>query len=347
MSYAQASDGVRRKVDHIQIALQRDVEYHRITTGLEHYRLPYEALPEISRDDVDTSTMLFGKRLSMPLLISSMTGGASEAAYYNRLFAEVAQELGIAMGVGSQRVALEDPSLADTYKVRDIAPDILLFANLGAVQLNNGMGVDDCAQAVEMIGADALMLHLNPLQECVQPGGNTNFSRLSERIGEVCDVLDVPVVAKEVGHGISARTAGLLANAGVQGIDVAGAGGTSWAKVENARALDAGRRGLEPCLCEWGIPTAQSLIAVREVAPCLTLIASGGIRTGADAAKSIALGANAAGMALPLLKCAARSREALIERIAEVREELITVMFCAGCRSVDELSRAPLTRAES
>lgn len=344
MSYARASEGVRRKTDHLHVALHKDVEYRRVTTGLERYRIRYEALPEISRGEVDTSVTLFGKRLAMPLVISSMTGGTDEGAAYNRLFAEVAREFGLAMGVGSQRVAIENPSLADTFRVRDVAPDILLFANLGAVQLNQSCGVDECAVAVEMIGADALMLHLNPLQECVQPGGDTDFRNLSERVGDVCEMLDVPVVAKEVGHGISSRTAELLAGAGVDGIDVAGAGGTSWAKVESLRAVDPQLTALGDTLGEWGIPTAESLLAVRDVAPGLTVIASGGIRSGEDVAKSLALGANAAGMALPLLRCAAVSREALRERLARIREELVTVMFCAGCRTVSELAEMGAVR---
>jgi isopentenyl-diphosphate delta-isomerase len=344
LSYARASECVRRKADHLYVALHKDVEYRRVTTGLERYRIRYEALPEISRDEVDTSVTLFGKRLMMPLVISSMTGGTEEAAAYNRLLAEAAQEFGLAMGVGSQRVAIENSMLADTFRVRDIAPDILLFANLGAVQLNRDCAADDCVAAVEMIGADALMLHLNPLQECVQPGGDTDFRNLSERVGDVCEMLDVPVVVKEVGHGISSRTAEMLADAGVDGIDVAGAGGTSWAKVESLRDVDPHLTALGDTLGEWGIPTAESLLAVREVAPSLTVIASGGIRTGEDVAKSLALGANAAGMALPLLKCAATSREALRDYLVRLREELVTVMFCAGCRGVAELAETGVVR---
>lgn len=325
-------------MDHIHAALHRDVEFHTRTTGLERYELEYEALPEINRSEVDTSVTLFGKRLSMPLIISSMTGGTEEAAGYNRSFAEAAQEFGIGMGVGSQRVALEDPSLENTFRVREFAPDILLFANLGAVQLNNGHGVDSCARAVEMIDADALILHLNPLQECVQPGGDTNFHELADRIGDVCEQLDVPVIVKEVGHGISARTASILASQGIDGIDVAGAGGTSWAKVECERALDPQLSAVGSALGEWGIPTVDSLLAVRSAAPDLVAIASGGVRSGEDIAKSIALGANAAGMALPLLKAAAVSPEALHDRLAQIRDELITVMFCSGCGTVRELA---------
>ena len=368
MPFLRASENVRRKTDHVQVALHEDVEFRTVTTGFERYSLPYEALPEIDRRDVDASVTLFGRRLSMPLIISSMTGGTDEGRAFNRLLAEAAQAFGIAMGVGSQRVAIEDPNLADTFRVRDIAPDILLFANLGAIQLNNGCGIDSCAQAVEMIGADALMLHINPLQECVQPGGNTNFRDLACRIGEVCRSLDVPVLVKEVGHGISARTAQLLADMGVAGIDVAGAGGTSWAKVESHRAptshtpssrsgcasvpawVSSSRSGRASVpawgltLGEWGIPTVDSLLAAREAAPGLIVIASGGVRTGEDIAKSIVLGANAAGIALPLLRCAAVSREALHDRIAQLRDELATVMFCAAARTIEELRLLSLRR---
>ena len=337
MSSANTSENVRRKLDHIHAALHEDVEFHSRTAGFERYALVYEALPEISRSDVDTSTVLFGKRLSMPLIISAITGGTDEARKYNLLLAEAAQHFGIAMGVGSQRVALEDPTLADTFQVRDIAPDILLFANLGAVQLNNGCGIESCEKAIEMIDADGLMLHLNPLQESAQSNGNTNFGHLAARIEEVCEAIEAPVVVKEVGHGISARTARLLLNAGVDGIDVAGAGGTSWAKVESRRETDTRMAALGLALGEWGIPTVDSLLAVRSVTPHLPVIASGGVRSGEDIAKAIALGAEAVGMALPLLRAAAESREALFARIEQLMDELATVMFCTGMRTIQDL----------
>ncbi|MCE5199617.1 MAG: type 2 isopentenyl-diphosphate Delta-isomerase [Armatimonadota bacterium] len=344
MSYARASDNVQRKADHVWAALNRDVEFHTVTAGFERYVFHHEALPEINRDDVDTSVRLFGRRLSMPLIISSMTGGTAEASEYNHIFAEAAQRFGLAMGVGSQRVAVDDPDLEWTFRVRDIAPDILLFANIGAIQLNNGYDVDSCARAVEMIGADALFLHVNPLQECVQSNGNTNFQDLAVKIREVCESSDVPVVVKEVGHGISARAAGLLADVGVSGIDVAGAGGTSWSKVESYRSSDAGLVALGSAMSEWGIPTVDSLMAVRSVAPGLTLIASGGVRSGEDIAKSIALGADTTGIALPFLKSAASSRDVIFSHIARLRDELATVMFCTGSRTVEELHNAPLAK---
>ena len=346
LSYVRVSENARRKADHIHAALNEDVEFHTLTAGFDRYQFNYEALPEINRSDVDTSVVLFGKRLAMPLIISSMTGGTQEAAVFNERLAAAAQRSQIAMGVGSQRVALEQPEIEATFHVRQVAPDILLFANLGAVQLNNGCEVESCARAVEMIDADALMLHLNPLQECVQVNGNTNFRELSDRIAVVCSALDVPVVVKEVGHGISARTAELLVEAGVDGIDVAGAGGTSWAKVEGQRTSDPAAFSLGASLGEWGIPTVDSLAAVRSVSPFGVVIASGGVRSGVDMAKSVALGADAVGMALPLLRTAAISQEALHARIAHLQEELATVMFCTGCRTMDDLqARAPLVEA--
>lgn len=337
MSFARAYENIQRKADHVYAALHEDVEFHKLTTGFERYSFVHEALPEIDRNDIDMSVTLLNKRLAMPLMISPMTGGTPEAAEYNRIFAEAAQRYGLAMGVGSQRVALESPKLDWTFQVRDIAPDILLFANLGAVQLNNGCDIDSCRRVVDMIDADALMLHLNPLQECVQTHGNVNFRLLSAKIGEVCDLLDVPVFVKEVGHGISANTASLLADVGVAGIDVAGAGGTSWAKVESKRSVNHISAGLGESMGEWGIPTTDSIIAVKKAAGNLAVIAGGGVRSGQDIAKSIALGADAAGIALPFLKCAAISADTLFEKVEELREELTTVMFCTGCKTIEEL----------
>jgi isopentenyl-diphosphate delta-isomerase len=228
----------QRKADHIKINLEKDVR-SALTTGLEKYHFIHEALPELDLERIETSLSLFGKRLAAPILISSMTGGTEEAGEINQRLAEAAQEVGVAMGVGSQRAALENPKETPTFAIaRKAAPDILLFANLGAVQLNYGYGIDQCRQAVDMIQADALILHLNPLQEAVQDAGDTNFAELSKKIEEICQKLEVPVIAKEVGWGISERTARILADCGVVAIDVAGAGGTSWSQVEMYRAPD-------------------------------------------------------------------------------------------------------------
>ncbi|MBC7316403.1 MAG: type 2 isopentenyl-diphosphate Delta-isomerase, partial [Chloroflexi bacterium] len=225
----------KRKSEHLKICLEKDVS-SAVTTGLERYRLIHEALPEISLAEVDLSVEFLGRRLQAPLLISAMTGGAAEAREINRRLARAAQEFGLAMALGSQRAALENPALMSTYHVRDVAPDILLLANIGAVQLNEGYDVEMCRRAVESVGADALVLHLNPLQEALQPEGDTNFRGLAAKIETLCQILSVPVLVKEVGYGLSLKTAQRLHQAGVWGLDIAGAGGTSWSKVEAYRA---------------------------------------------------------------------------------------------------------------
>lgn len=336
----------RRKADHIRINLEEDVQFPRLTTGLERYRFIHQALPELNLDEIDLSTTLLGKRLRAPLLISSMTGGTETARTINRNLAQAAQAAGIAMGLGSQRAAIENPALASTYQVRDLAPDILLFANLGAVQLNYGYGVDQCRRAVEMVEADALILHLNALQEAVQPGGDGNWKGLLRRIEAVCRALPVPVVVKEVGWGLSERVARQLAEAGVAALDVAGAGGTSWSEVEARRAPTELHRRVASAFADWGLPTAETLLMARRGAPNLPIIASGGLRDGIDVAKCIALGAAAAGMAGPFLKAAAVSTEAVSEVITEVTRVLRIAMFCAGAGSIPELQATPLLKSD-
>jgi isopentenyl-diphosphate delta-isomerase len=272
----------QRKADHIRINLEEDVSFPNLTTGFEYFRFVHQALPELNLADVETDIRVFGKRLQAPLLISSMTGGAEEAGRVNLRLAEAAEAAGVAMGVGSQRVALEDPRQARSFQVRRVAPHILLFANLGAVQLNMGYTVDDCLRAVEMIEADALILHLNPLQEAVQAGGDVRWAGLAKKIEGVCKALPVPVIVKEVGWGVSSQTAQLLADAGVAAIDVAGAGGTSWSQVEYHRSDDPLLRRLARTFADWGISTAESLLMVRETLPDMTLFASGGLRTGIE-----------------------------------------------------------------
>ncbi len=335
----------QRKSEHLRILLKEDVRFRNLTTGLERYHFIHQALPEVNRDDIDLSKSLLGKDLSAPLIISSMTGGTEEAETVNKNLALAAQIHGLGMGVGSQRTALEEPNLSHTYQVRDVAPDILLLANLGAVQLNYGYGIKRCQQAVEMIEADGLILHLNPLQEALQPEGNTDFSGLLAKIEEVCRGLSVPVIVKEVGWGISEDVARRLANAGVAAIDAAGTGGTSWSEVEMHRVVNESSRRIAAAFADWGIPTAESIQMVRRGAPGVTLIASGGIRTGVEAAKSIALGADAAALATPFLKPATVSSEAVGEKIREILEELRTAMFCVGARNLQELKSAPLLKA--
>lgn len=327
----------RRKAEQLRVNLEHEVQFKEVSTGLEEYFFIHQALPEMDLAEVDTSLMLYGKKLNAPILISPMTGGTPEARRINLNLAAAAQELGIAMGIGSQRAALEDPSLAETFRVREVAPNILLFANLGAVQLNNGYDVALCLKAVEMIRADALILHLNPLQEALQPGGETNFFGLLSRIENICRCLPVPVVVKEVGCGISGEVARMLREAGVAGIDVAGAGGTSW--VEVSRHLGAGE--LAAAFTSWGIPTAVSLKLVREAVSDIAIFASGGIRNGVDVAKAIALGADAVGIAGPLLRLSLESPQAVLEYLRTVIAQLRIAMFCTGIRNLAGLKNTP------
>ncbi len=331
----------RRKAEHLKINLEQDVQ-SGLTTGLEKYRLLHQALPELDLEKVDTSLSLFKRNLGAPILISSMTGGTPEAAVINHRLAEAAQTAGVAIGVGSQRAALEHPEQAATFQMRRYAPDALLFANLGAVQLNYGYGLAECQRAVEMIAADALILHLNPLQEAVQEGGDTNFGSLAARIEGICKSVGVPVIVKEVGWGISARTAKLLADCGVTAIDVAGAGGTSWSQVEMHRASDDFMRRLAAAFVAWGIPTAESILMVKKAAPNMAIFASGGLRNGLDIAKCIALGASLGGMAGPFLRAASSSSERVVTEINLIIRELRVAMFAAGAASLDALARAEL-----
>ncbi len=331
-----------RKVDHIRINLDTDVQFPRLTTGLERYRFMHQALPELSLSDVETATCLFGKRLAAPILISSMTGGTEIARTINRRLARAASRHGIAMGLGSQRAAIEDSALASSYGIRDLAPDILLFANVGGVQLNYGYGVDECRRAIDMVGADALILHFNVLQEAVQPEGDTNFAGLLRKVEAVCSQLDAPVIAKEVGWGFSEAAVRDLANAGVSAIDVAGAGGTSWSEVEYHRAPSSFHARVARSFADWGIPTAEAVQYARAAAPQLPIIASGGLRDGIDIAKCLALGADAGGLASPFLKAASDSTQAVVELIETLKAQLRIAMLCAATRDLAALKRAPL-----
>ena len=332
-----------RKADHIRINLTQDVQ-SGLTTGLERYRFVHQALPERNLDEVDLGTVFLGHELRAPLLVSSMTGGTDQAHAINRVLAEAAERTGIAMGLGSQRVALEDERAARTFQVRDVAPTAMLLANLGAVQLNHGVGVQECQRAVEMIHADALILHLNALQEALQPEGDHDFSNLLSKIGQVCRALPVPVVVKEVGWGISVKVARWLADAGVAAVDVAGAGGTSWSQVEMHRTTDPDVARLAGDFVGWGIPTAEALVQCRAELPSLPLIASGGIRNGIEAAKCIALGANLAGSAHPFLKAASVSLEATIKEIRLMALQMRIAMFAAGAGSLAELRHTSLIK---
>lgn len=332
----------QRKADHIRINLEENVGFLTLTTGLEKYRLVHQALPELNFDEIDTTVSLFGKQLAAPLLVSSMTGGTAEAEQINRNLAQAAEQYQVAIGVGSQRAGLEQVAAVPSFRVRDVAPSVLLFANLGAVQLNYGYTIDHCRRAVEMIDADALILHLNPLQEVVQSGGDTNWRGLYEKIGQICRKLEKPVIVKEVGWGISAPVARRLFEMGVQAIDVAGAGGTSWSQVEMYRAPTEKLRRLAAAFGDWGIPTAESLRSVATVRqalaqPELAIFASGGIRSGQDMAKCVALGAELVGLASPFLKRAVDSSAAVADEMDLLLSELRIAMFCAGAQNLAAL----------
>jgi isopentenyl-diphosphate delta-isomerase len=332
-----------RKDDHVKINLEKDVR-SSLTNGLENFRFIHEALPDLDLDQVDTGITLFQKRLNAPILVSSMTGGTQDAGVFNLRLAEAAQACGFAMGVGSQRAALEHPEFAASFQVRKVAPDILLFSNIGAVQLNNGYGLEECRRAVEMIEADALYLHLNPLQEALQVGGDTNWKGLDKKIEQVCKKIKVPVIVKEVGWGISEKTAKRLADCGVAGIDVAGAGGTSWSQVEMYRSPDEFMRKLAATFVGWGIPTAEAIINVKRFAPNLHILASGGINDGLDIAKCLALGAAVAGMAGKFLKAAAISTENVVELMQLTQKQLQITMFGTGAANIKALQTQHLLK---
>jgi isopentenyl-diphosphate delta-isomerase len=333
----------QRKADHIRINLEEDVQFPTLPTGLEEYRFVHQALPELDLDDVETHITIFKKRVAAPILVSSMTGGTAQAQTINRNLAAAAQARGLAMGLGSQRAGLErGEESANTFRVRALAPDILLFANLGAVQLNYGYSVEQCRRAVEMIEADALILHLNPLQEVLQAEGDFKWRGLLAKIEAVCRTLPVPVVAKEVGWGISAQSARALYNAGISAIDVAGAGGTSWSQVEMHRAPTERLRRLAAAFSDWGIPTAETLQMVYGMRAEMELVdrplfASGGIRSGQDIAKCVALGADLVGLASPFLKRAVDSAEAVVAEMEVLEAELRIAMFCSGAADLTAL----------
>lgn len=328
-----------RKKRHIDACLSDPVQYVTRTTGLERFDVPYQALPDSNLATVDLSTEFLGKRLAAPVLIGAMTGGAKLSATVNRHLARAAQTLGIGMMLGSQRIMLVDPDSAGTFAVRDVAPDILLFGNIGLTQVGNLADMDRLNTLVDRVGADALAVHTNPLQEAVQRDGDTNFSGQLRRLADLTHAVDIPVVLKEVGHGIGAGTVRRLGGCRLAAIDIAGAGGTSWARVE--QFVRSGRI-TSPELAEWGIPTADALIEVHAAAPHIPLIASGGIRSGMDAAKAIALGASAVAVALPLLAPAVQSAEAVEEWLRQFIDELRVVMHCADAGDISQLQRVTL-----
>ncbi len=327
-----------RKAEHIELALEEGMQLR--ASFFDDYVFDHQALPEIDYAEIDLSTEFLGRSLGAPLLISCMTGGTGEATRINRNLAEGAERARIAVGVGSQRKALEDPEQASSFQIRSMAPSVPLLANLGAVQLNYGFGLEECRAAVEMIDADALVLHLNPLQEAIQPEGQCDFSGLTGKMGEIGRRLEVPLVVKEIGCGLSVEAARGIRDAGITIVDTAGLGGTSWARIEASRASDI---ELGELFADWGVSTPRSIRALAGVGG-MTIIGSGGVRNGLDAAKAIALGADLVGIAQPFLTAAVDSADRVAETAERVVRELQIAMFCLGARSIDELQQVALLR---
>jgi isopentenyl-diphosphate Delta-isomerase len=329
----------RRKADHLEVAASGRAESAR-TTLLEQVHLIHQALPELALDDIDLTTELVGKRLAAPLVITGMTGGTAEAAAVNRDLARAAQDAGVALGLGSQRAMAEHPELAATYQVRDVAPDVVLFGNVGAVQAL-AMGPARVVELARAIGADAIAVHLNPGQELIQDAGDRDFRGLVAAIARLVEAAPLPVIVKETGCGLSPQAARALVDAGVHTVDVAGAGGTSWVAVEAIRATpDSAAAVLGAELWDWGVPTAVSVAAC--VGAGLTTIASGGLRSGYDVARALALGARAGGMAAPMLRAQrAGGADAVRDMIDRVTRAIRAVCLLTASRSAAELARAP------
>ncbi len=337
MTDSQVAD---RKVEHIRI-ITSDTGVERNDSGFDQIQLTHRALPELNYTDISTQTTFLGKPLSFPLLISSMTGGTGEEILrINRNLATAAEKTGVAMAVGSQRVMFTDQSATASFALRDVAPTAPIIGNVGAVQLNYGFGRSECLEAVEAIQADGLYLHLNPLQEVIQPEGDINFANLLAQIADITEALSVPVLLKEIGCGLSAQDIQQAFNAGVRHFDVAGRGGTSWSRIEyHRRAHDGDDLGL--VFQDWGLTTVNALqdahACLRDANETTTLIASGGIRNGIDMAKSLILGADLCGVAAPFLSAAQTSSEAVVAVIEKFRREFQTAMFLLGCQNIAAL----------
>lgn len=331
-----------RKTEHIDLCLTADVEGRSITTGFENYTFIHQALPEINFQDITIHSNFLNKPMKTPFLISSMTGGSEKAAEINKNLALAAERNGWAMGLGSTRAAIEGKKYADTFKVRSFAPTIPLFANLGAVQLNYGYGVEECRHIIDLTESDGLVLHLNSIQEMIQQEGDTNFKGLFTKIEALVKQIDVPIGIKEVGWGVNGELAKQFFDIGIAFVDVAGAGGTSWSQVEKLRSEQTVKRKAAEAFSDWGIPTSAAIKDVRKKKNQETLIASGGLKTGVDAAKALALGADLAGFGKAILLNAATSLEAVIESFDRIELELKMAMFGTGVESVNELNYSDL-----
>lgn len=335
----------KRKADHIRIALSRNVSARQTTTGFEDVHFVHRALPEINMQQIDLSTTVFNHKFAAPIIAGAITGGTVKAGEINATIAEAVEELGLGMGLGSQRAAIEDEQLDKTFIVaRRNAPTAFMLANIGGVQFVNGYGPEEAKKALDMIEADAIAIHLNPLQEIIQPEGQTNFQGVLTKIGEATRELEKPIIVKETGAGIAAEEAKKLEDVGVEGIDVSGAGGTSWAAVEFYRTKKHrknSQHGLGDVLWDWGIPTAASIIEVSQTVE-IPIIASGGIRSGVDMAKALALGASLTSLSQPVLKAAVKGVEETKNFFSLLIEELRDVMFLVGAGSVEDLHETPI-----
>ena len=329
-----------RKRRHIDVCLSEAVDYQTVSTGLESYRLPYNALTQTDLRSVDLSTDFLGARLRAPVLIGSMTGGAELSGTINRNLAVAAQQLGVGMMLGSQRIMLDNAAASTSFSVRDVAPDALLIGNIGLAQLD-GLVVPDLVKALDRVGANALAVHTNPLQEAIQHGGDTDFSGSISRLRDIAGSIGYPVILKEVGHGIGAAAAAELVDCPIAAVDVAGAGGTSWARVEQFVRYGEIRH---PALAEWGIPTAEALLEVRRTLPDLPIVASGGIRSGMDAAKVLAMGADAVAVARPLLAPAIESPAAVVDWLQRFIDELLVCLHGCGAGDLAALRRRGVTK---
>lgn len=340
---APQDDTKRRKAEHVQIVLNKDVTAKGITTGFERYRLVHEALPDIDFDSISLHTRFVNRDIATPLLISSMTGGTQETGNINRVLAKAAQERGWSLALGSMRVAIENPETHSTFQMRPYAPDVPILVNLGAIQLNKGVGIDHCRKIVEIADADGLILHLNSMQEAFQPSGDTNFAGLLVKIEKICDQLQIPVGIKEVGWGIHETLAKKLFDCGVHFIDVAGAGGTSWSQVESFRSTPILKKAANAFL-DWGIPTSDCVYNIRKNVPDGMIIASGGLKNGVDVAKSIALGADLAGFGQFLLRDAVNNPAQLMEKMSQVELELKLAMFGVGADTINSLKKKSIQK---
>ncbi len=331
------SNITQRKQDHIHYLLE-DAEIERGQSGFERIQLTHRGLPECDFADIDSRTDFLGKPLSSPLLISSMTGGASATLQaINRRLAEAAEASGVAMAVGSQRAMIQHDSARASFELRQYAPSVPLIANMGAVQLNYGFGLDEARRMVDTLEADALYLHLNPLQEVIQPEGNTNFAQLTDKIAQLAEALSVPIILKEVGCGLSAKDIERGLSAGIQWFDLAGRGGTSWSRIEAHRAHSSPKASLGETFQDWGLTTPQALLQARPFQDRAHFIASGGIRNGIDMIKSVIMGGQICGVAAPLLKPAMDSTVATQAKIEQLKQEFRTAQFLLGAPTLADV----------